>query len=131
MAECGRAMMLAVERLVAKVWFGNSMSTMGVHFRFVNRRRRATPVMPSIFENVSDISVCLGLCLTPPANAGVRSKQGAVQREKSANGGTSGQRHDAAVERVVAKVSFGNSMSRIIRCRTRGPEVDMVEQPQL
>src|SRR6516162_32896 len=48
----------------------------------VNRRRRATPVMTSIFENVSDIGVCLGLCLAPPANAGVRSKQGAVQRGK-------------------------------------------------
>jgi len=28
----------------------------------VNRRRRATPVMTSIFENVADISVCLGAC---------------------------------------------------------------------
>jgi hypothetical protein len=35
-------------------------------------------VMTSTFENVSDIGVCLGLCLAPPANAGVRSKQGAV-----------------------------------------------------
>src|SRR4029077_10364664 len=32
----------------------------------LNRRRRATPVMTSIFENVSDISVCLGAC---PRNA--------------------------------------------------------------
>jgi hypothetical protein len=45
----------------------------------VNRRRRATPVMTSTFENVSDIGVCLGLCLAPPANAGVRLKGGAVQ----------------------------------------------------
>src|ERR1700746_1437793 len=52
-------------------------------FSVVNRRRRATPVMTSIFENVSDISVCLGLCLAPPANAGVRSKQGAVQQAKT------------------------------------------------
>src|SRR4029077_12092554 len=44
----------------------------------VNRRRRATPVMTSTFENVSDIGVRLGLCLAPPANAGVRSKRGAV-----------------------------------------------------
>jgi hypothetical protein len=53
-----------------------------VHDRFcsvVNRRRRATPVMTPTFENVSDIGVCLGLCLAPPAIAGVRSKQGAVQ----------------------------------------------------
>jgi hypothetical protein len=42
----------------------------------VNRRRRATPVMTSTFENVSDIGVCLGLCLAPPANAGVRLKTG-------------------------------------------------------
>src|ERR1700733_12462539 len=49
----------------------------------VNRRRRATPVMTSTFENVSDIGVCLGLCLAPPANAGVRSKRGAVQTGKT------------------------------------------------
>ena len=45
-----------------------------------NRRLRATPVITSTFENVSDIGVCLGLSLGPPANAGVRSKQGALQR---------------------------------------------------
>src|SRR6185436_18677419 len=45
----------------------------------VNRRRRATPVITSTFENVSDIGVCLGLRLAPPANTGVRSKRGAVQ----------------------------------------------------
>src|SRR3954463_1221592 len=43
-----------------------------------NRRRRATPGIPSTFENVSDIGVCLGLSLGPPAIAGVRSKQGAL-----------------------------------------------------
>ena len=43
------------------------------------RRRRATPVITSTFENVSDIGVCLGLSLGPPAIAGVRSKRGAVQ----------------------------------------------------
>src|SRR5437763_8832354 len=49
-------------------------------FRSVEkRRRRATPVMTSSFENVSDIGVCLGLYLGPPAKAGVRSKRGAVQ----------------------------------------------------
>src|SRR3954447_12745386 len=42
------------------------------------RRRRATPVITSTFENVSDIGVCLGLSLGPPAIAGVRSKQGAL-----------------------------------------------------
>jgi hypothetical protein len=45
------------------------------------------PVMTSTFENVSDIGVCLGLGLVPPANAGVRSKRGAVQaRSLSTNG---------------------------------------------
>ena len=38
------------------------------------RRLRATPVITSTFENVSDIGVCLGLSLGPPAIAGVRSK---------------------------------------------------------
>ena len=32
-------------------------------------------------RNVSDIGVCLGLCLAPPANAGVRSKRGAAQKD--------------------------------------------------
>jgi hypothetical protein len=41
------------------------------------------PVITSTFENVSDIGVCLGLCLGPPANAGVRSKRGAVHRAQS------------------------------------------------
>src|ERR1700733_6635740 len=44
-----------------------------------NRRRWATPVITSTFENASDIGVCLGLSLGPPAIAGVRSKRGAVQ----------------------------------------------------
>src|SRR3954467_9761675 len=44
------------------------------------RRRRATPVITSTFENVSDIGVCLGLSLGPPAIAGVRSKQGALHQ---------------------------------------------------
>ena len=35
-------------------------------------------MITSTFENVSDIGVCLGLSLGPPAIAGVRSKQGAV-----------------------------------------------------
>jgi hypothetical protein len=43
-------------------------------------------VITSTFENVSDIGVCLGLCLGPPANAGVRSKRGAVQGVKDGAG---------------------------------------------
>src|ERR1051325_1815279 len=43
------------------------------------RRLRATPVITSTFENVSDIGIRLGLSLGPPAKAGVRSKRGAVQ----------------------------------------------------
>src|SRR5689334_6424641 len=45
----------------------------------VKRRRRATPVITSTFEKVSDIGVYPGLCLGPPAKAGVRSKRGALQ----------------------------------------------------
>src|SRR5437763_16969353 len=56
-------------------------------FRSVEkRRRRATPVMTSSFENVSDIGVCLGLYLGPPAKAGVRSKRGAVQWTRGHDG---------------------------------------------
>src|SRR5207248_11327436 len=61
---------------------GCIVSATTASFRSVEkRRRRATPVMTSTFENVSDIGVCLGLYLGPPAKAGVRSKQGAVQVE--------------------------------------------------
>src|SRR5215212_9364198 len=59
---------------------GCIVSATTASFRSVEkRRRRATPVMTSTFENVSDIGVCLGLYLGPPAKAGVRSKRGAVQ----------------------------------------------------
>src|ERR1700738_2203120 len=59
---------------------GCIVSATTASFRSVEkRRRRAMPVITSTFENVSDIGVCLGLCLGPPANAGVRSKRGAVQ----------------------------------------------------
>src|SRR5437868_6096256 len=58
---------------------GCIVSATTASFRSVEkRRRRATPVMTSTFENVSDIGVCLGLYLGPPAKAGVRSKRGAV-----------------------------------------------------
>src|SRR5207302_183494 len=58
---------------------GCIVSAMTASFRSVEkRRRRATPVITSTFENVSDIGVCLGLYLGPPAKAGVRSKRGAV-----------------------------------------------------
>src|SRR5437660_12575265 len=60
---------------------GCIVSATTASFRSVEKRRlRATPVITSTFENVSDIGVCLGLSLGPPAIAGVRSKQGAVQR---------------------------------------------------
>src|SRR5271168_4161120 len=59
---------------------GCIVSATTASFRSVEkRRRRATPVITSTFENVSDIGVCLGLSLGPPAIAGVRSKRGAVQ----------------------------------------------------
>src|SRR5437762_6475592 len=61
---------------------GSIVSATTASFRSVEkRRRRATPVMTSTFENVSDIGVCLGLYLGPPAKAGVRSKRGAVQHD--------------------------------------------------
>src|ERR1700733_2142235 len=47
------------------------------------RRRRATPVITSTFENTSDIGVFLGLRLGPPASAGVRSKRGAVHWQQN------------------------------------------------
>src|SRR4051794_41651514 len=59
---------------------GCIVSATTASFRSVEkRRRRATPVITSTLENVSDIGVCLGLCLGPPASAGVRSKRGALQ----------------------------------------------------
>src|SRR5438270_11627567 len=59
---------------------GCIVSATTASFRSVEKRRlRATPVITSTFENVSDIGVCLGLSLGPPAIAGVRSKQGTVQ----------------------------------------------------
>src|SRR5438046_7654641 len=83
-------------------------------FRSVEkRRRRATPVMTSSFENVSDIGVCLGLYLGPPAKAGVRSKQGAVHTlaHRCYRQGT----HDAEVEtaprRRQLKYGLGNSLA--------------------
>src|SRR5436305_15318167 len=61
---------------------GCIVSATTASFRSVEkRRRRATPVITSTFENVSDIGVCLGLSLGPPAIAGVRSKQGALHPE--------------------------------------------------
>ena len=59
---------------------GCIVSAITASFRSVEKRRRlATPVITSTFENVSDIGVCPGLYLGPPAKAGVRLKRGAVQ----------------------------------------------------
>src|SRR5205823_3813078 len=56
---------------------GCIVSAITASFRSVVKRRRlATPVITSTFENVSDIGVCPGLCLGPPAKAGVRLKTG-------------------------------------------------------
>ena len=58
---------------------GCIVSATTASFSSVEKRRlRATPVITSTFENVSDIGTCLGLFLGPPASASVRSKQGAV-----------------------------------------------------
>src|SRR5881275_2758506 len=58
---------------------GCIVSAITAGFRSVEkRRRRATPVITSTFENVSDIGVRPGQCLGPPAKAGVRLKRGAL-----------------------------------------------------
>src|SRR6266567_4360693 len=58
---------------------GCIVSATTASFRSVEKRRlRATPVITSTLENVSDIGTCLGLSLGPPASAGVRSKRGAL-----------------------------------------------------
>ena len=49
-----------------------------------NRRRRATPVITSTFENVLEISVCPGLSLGTSASPGVRSRWSALQGHFSA-----------------------------------------------
>src|SRR5437660_5574602 len=60
---------------------GCIVSATTASFRSVEKRRlRATPVITSTLENVSDIGTCLGLSLGPPASAGVRSKRGALHR---------------------------------------------------
>src|SRR5882762_10044526 len=59
---------------------GCIVSATTASFRSVEKRRlRATPVITSTLENVSDIGICLGLSLGPPASADVRSKRGALQ----------------------------------------------------
>src|SRR5947208_14804808 len=58
---------------------GCIVSATTASFRSVEKRRlRATPLITSTLENVSDIGTCLGLSLGPPASAGVRSKRGAL-----------------------------------------------------
>src|SRR5271154_7154561 len=62
---------------------GCIVSATTASFRSVEKRRlRATPVITSTFENVSDIGVSLGLYLGPPAIVRVRSKRGAVQEAR-------------------------------------------------
>src|SRR6266404_760992 len=62
---------------------GCIVSATTASFRSVEKRRlRATPVITSTLENVSDIGTCLGLSLGPPASAGVRSKRGALHPKK-------------------------------------------------
>src|SRR5271163_1759723 len=78
---------------------GCIVSATTASFRSVEKRRlRATPVITSTFENVSDIGVSLGLYLGPPAIVRVRSKRGAVQGDRRGPGseGAGGDRpgHD-------------------------------------
>src|SRR5204863_2926360 len=74
---------------------GCIVSAMTASFRSVEKRRlRATPVITSTFENVSDIGTCLGLSLGPPAKAGVRSKRGAVHKRRARRCGGRTRRGD-------------------------------------
>jgi hypothetical protein len=77
----------------------------------MKRRRRATPVMISTRENVSDIGIAPGLRLGSPAKADVRSKRGAVHLQHAAarvdgresRAGMMGwQRSDQTVSRLIA-----------------------------
>src|SRR5437879_3303438 len=68
------------------------------------RRLRATPLITSTFENVSDIGTCLGLSLGPPAIAGVRSKRGAVHSVEPGSGLLWARGRNAPI--------FGRSQSR-------------------
>src|ERR1700704_2609431 len=66
---------------------GCIVSATTASFSSVEKRRlRATPLITSTFENVSDIGVFLGLSLGPPASAGVRSKRGALHATKPQQG---------------------------------------------
>src|SRR5436305_12249037 len=97
---------------------GCIVSATTASFRSVEkRRRRATPVMTSTFENVSDIGVCLGLYLGPPAKAGVRSKRGAVH-------GSMGACAEQRITSIVKTVSqsgdpgrFSSSIRRVVSRR--------------
>src|SRR5438034_2751274 len=100
---------------------GCIVSAMTASFRSVEkRRRRATPVMTSTFENVSDIGVCLGLYLGPPAKAGVRSKQGAVQVRRPLMlgvGGACGPQSERDVATQGRTAQFGWPGLRHVRAR--------------
>src|SRR5207244_1025526 len=91
-------------------------------FRSVEKRRlRATPVITSTLENVSDIGTCLGLSLGPPASAGVRSKRGALHVRGHAFRLGSGIGHGFSTPgraRWVANTVSGNAMAVLPRIRS-------------
>src|SRR5438874_11961412 len=93
---------------------GCIVSAITASFRSVEkRRRRATPVITSTFENVSDIGVCLGLYLGPPAKAGVRSKRGAVQLYKATDGSGGKPRHPPVTPVSIPSRSRHNRFLRL------------------
>jgi hypothetical protein len=96
---------------------GCIVSATTASFSSVEKRRlRATPVITSTLENVSDIGTCLGLFLGPPASAGVRSKQGAVHLAgDTARAATSEEvkelrREASALKEVVAELTLENRL---------------------
>src|SRR6516164_11378223 len=96
---------------------GCIVSATTASFSSVEKRRlRATPVITSTFENVSDIGTCLGLFLGPPASAGVRSKQGAVHRPTGrGDGAAADDRSHTGALRTMAGAAGGRRRLRFGR----------------
>src|ERR1051326_8193183 len=98
---------------------GCMLSATKASFSSVEKRRlRATRVITSTFENVSDIGTCLGLSLGPPVKAGVRSKRGAVQGRRMPGEDERQIRRWNAMRRHVAQIRRHCEL-RDLRCRPR------------
>src|SRR5437588_12756992 len=93
---------------------GCIVSATTASFRSVEKRRlRATPVITSTLENVSDIGTCLGLSLGPPASADVRSKRGALHADDSGGRPPNAYRTSFSICRTAApRAGAGDRRSR-------------------